>query len=166
VPYAIALAKGVEPYKIKWIEEFLPPDDLDGYAQVKKGKGIRINKYSFSIHQLVSFLFLKQKNIFLGSRRSVVPADHRRARVHALRLPRAHRKVSFVISFFFFLFSHSISCLGSRKCVDILQPDITWVGGLTEAKKIYSMAAAYDIPGTPTHQPSPRVLLAHHFLST
>jgi L-rhamnonate dehydratase len=31
--------------------------------------------------------------------------------------------------------------------VDILQPDITWVGGLTEAKKIYSMAAAYDIPG-------------------
>lgn len=42
MPYAIALAKGVEPYKIKWIEEFLPPDDYDGYEQVKKGKG-RIN---------------------------------------------------------------------------------------------------------------------------
>jgi NAD-dependent SIR2 family protein deacetylase len=41
------------------------------------------------------------------------------------------------------------NCLAAecRKCVDILQPDITWVGGLTEAKKIYSMAAAYDIPG-------------------
>jgi L-alanine-DL-glutamate epimerase-like enolase superfamily enzyme len=39
VPYAIALAKNIEPYKIKWIEEFLPPDDYDGYAQVKKGKG-------------------------------------------------------------------------------------------------------------------------------
>ncbi len=33
--------------------------------------------------------------------------------------------------------------------MDILQPDITWVGGLTEAKKIYSMAAAYDIPVIP-----------------
>lgn len=39
MPYAIALAKAVEPYKIKWIEEFLPPDDYDGYSQVKKGKG-------------------------------------------------------------------------------------------------------------------------------
>ena len=29
-----------------------------------------------------------------------------------------------------------------RKAVDVLQPDITWCGGLTEALKIYHMAAA------------------------
>ena len=31
------------------------------------------------------------------------------------------------------------------RCVDILQPDITWLGGLTEARRITAMAAAYDI---------------------
>ena len=32
---------------------------------------------------------------------------------------------------------------------DVLQPDITWVGGLTEARKIVNMAAAWDIPVIP-----------------
>lgn len=47
VPYAIALAKAVEPYNVKWIEEFLPPDDYDGYEQVKKGKGTTNDLFSF-----------------------------------------------------------------------------------------------------------------------
>ena len=33
----------------------------------------------------------------------------------------------------------------SRRAVDILQPDITWMGGITEAKRVVAMAAAYDI---------------------
>lgn len=33
-----------------------------------------------------------------------------------------------------------------KRCADVLQPDITWVGGLTEAKRIVAMASAYDIP--------------------
>ena len=37
----------------------------------------------------------------------------------------------------------------ARKCADILQPDINWVGGLTEAKRIVAMASAYDIPVIP-----------------
>ena len=37
----------------------------------------------------------------------------------------------------------------ARKCADILQPDINWVGGLTEARRIVAMAAAYDIPVIP-----------------
>lgn len=41
VPYTIQLAKAVQPYNIKWIEEFLPPDDYDGYEAVKKGVGIQ-----------------------------------------------------------------------------------------------------------------------------
>jgi L-rhamnonate dehydratase len=32
-----------------------------------------------------------------------------------------------------------------RKCADILQPDVTWIGGLTEARRITAMAAARDI---------------------
>ena len=35
VPYAIKLAKALQPYDLKWMEEFLPPDDYDGYVTVK-----------------------------------------------------------------------------------------------------------------------------------
>ena len=37
----------------------------------------------------------------------------------------------------------------ARKCFDILQPDMTWVGGMTEARRIVAMASAYDIPVIP-----------------
>lgn len=33
----------------------------------------------------------------------------------------------------------------SSRCVDILQPDITWVGGITEARRVVAMAAAEDV---------------------
>lgn len=32
-----------------------------------------------------------------------------------------------------------------RKCVDLLQPDITWCGGITEARRIVALASAYDV---------------------
>ena len=35
------------------------------------------------------------------------------------------------------------------KCCDVLQPDVTWCGGLTELRKVCGMAAAYDIPVIP-----------------
>jgi len=34
-------------------------------------------------------------------------------------------------------------------CVDVLQPDVTWVGGITECRRIVALAAAYDIPIIP-----------------
>jgi len=37
VPYAIKLAKALQPYGLKWIEECLHPDDYDGYEQVAAG---------------------------------------------------------------------------------------------------------------------------------
>ncbi len=37
----------------------------------------------------------------------------------------------------------------ARSRVDILQPDLTWVGGVTEARKIAAMASAHDIPVVP-----------------
>lgn len=33
----------------------------------------------------------------------------------------------------------------SSRCVDILQPDITWLGGMTEARRVVAMAAAEDV---------------------
>ena len=30
--------------------------------------------------------------------------------------------------------------------VDLLQPDITWLGGITEARRVIAMAAANNIP--------------------
>ena len=37
----------------------------------------------------------------------------------------------------------------ARADVNILQPDLTWVGGITEARKIAAMASAYDLPVVP-----------------
>merc|ERR1712224_779688 len=36
-----------------------------------------------------------------------------------------------------------------KKCADLLQPDVTWCGGLTEARRICALASAYDIPIIP-----------------
>lgn len=36
VPYTIELARAIEPLKVRWLEECLPPDDYDGYAQLKR----------------------------------------------------------------------------------------------------------------------------------
>jgi L-rhamnonate dehydratase len=36
-----------------------------------------------------------------------------------------------------------------RRAVDILQPDIHWVGGISEMKKIVAIASAYNIPVIP-----------------
>lgn len=94
VPYAIKLAKQLQPYNLKWMEEFLHPDDYDGYEQVKKA--------------------LADSGIMLTT------AEHEYTR-------------------------YGFRELIKRKAVDILQPDITWIGGMTEARRVVSMAAAYDI---------------------
>jgi L-rhamnonate dehydratase len=97
VPYAIQLAKALAPYDLHWIEECLPPDDFDGYAELKRAlTGICL----------------------------VTTGEHEYTR-------------------------YGFRELIARKCADILQPDINWVGGLTEARRIVAMAAAYDIPVVP-----------------
>ena len=34
--YALRLAEGLRPYRFKWIEECLPPDDYWGYAELRR----------------------------------------------------------------------------------------------------------------------------------
>jgi L-rhamnonate dehydratase len=94
VPYAIKLGKALAKYDLKWMEEFLPPDDYDGYRIVKDA--------------------LKDSGVMLTT------AEHEYTR-------------------------YGFRTLIADRCVDILQPDITWLGGLTEARRITAMAAAYDI---------------------
>ena len=36
-----------------------------------------------------------------------------------------------------------------KKCCDVLQPDISWLGGITEARRVVALASAYDIPVIP-----------------
>jgi len=97
VPYAIKLAKALAQFELEWIEECLPPDDYDGYAELKRAlTGICL----------------------------VTTGEHEYTR-------------------------YGFRELIARKCADILQPDINWVGGLTEARRIVAMASAYDLPVIP-----------------
>jgi L-rhamnonate dehydratase len=81
VPYAIKLAKALQPYNLKWMEEFLPPDDYAGYKDVRdalRGTGIMLTT-----------------------------AEHEYTR-------------------------YGFRQLIESRCVDIVQPDISWLGGITE----------------------------------
>jgi L-rhamnonate dehydratase len=96
VPYTIALAEALRPYRVGWIEEPLPPDDYDGHSRIKAA--CPWQRFSTGEHESTRYGFRE---------------------------------------------------LIARQCVDILQPDLTWVGGVTEARKIAAMAAAYDTPVVP-----------------
>jgi L-rhamnonate dehydratase len=95
VDYTLRMSRLIEPYRIRWIEECLPPDDYEGYAEI--------------------------------TAKSLVPVatgEHEYTR-------------------------WGYKELISRRCCHILQPDIAWVGGLTEAKKIAAMASAWGLDVIP-----------------
>lgn len=77
---------------------------------------------------------------------------------HAL-LKKAHPTVKFTTG------EHEYSRYGFRKLVegrnlDIIQPDVMWLGGMTELLKVSALAAAYDIPVVP-HASGP---YSYHFV--
>ena len=96
VPYTIELARRVEPYNVKWIEEFLPPDQYSGYKEVK-------SKVSSTL---------------------LTTGEHEYSRWGFRQLLESG-------------------------AVDVLQPDVTWCGGMTEARRIVALASAYDVPVIP-----------------
>eukprot|EP00494_Astrolonche_serrata_P030620 UN30888 len=99
VPYTIELARRINkevPNGVKWLEEFLPPDDYEGYSEVKKRVGTTL----------------------------LTTGEHEYTR-------------------------YGYRQLLEKKCCDVLQPDISWCGGMTEARRIVALAAAYDIPVIP-----------------
>jgi L-rhamnonate dehydratase len=93
VPYTIRLANELAPYGIKWLEEYLHPDDYDGYRRVTET--------------------LKTA----GSSLMLSAGEHEYTRYGFRQL-----------------IDH----------IDIVQPDVTWMGGLTEARRVVAMAAAND----------------------
>jgi L-rhamnonate dehydratase len=94
--YTIELARMVEPHRVYWIEEPLPPDDYEGYGRLRAA--IKSTRITTGEHEYTRY----------GFRR-----------------------------------------LAEKNCAAIWQPDIHWCGGMTELRRIASIAAAYDIPVIP-----------------
>jgi len=97
--YTIELARRIDrevPNGVKWIEEFLPPDEYDGYSEVK-------SKVSTTL---------------------LTTGEHEYTR-------------------------YGFKTLLDKKCCDVLQPDITWCGGITEARRVVALASCYNIPVIP-----------------
>ena len=74
-------------------------------------------------------------------------------------LKRAHPTATFTTG------EHEYSRYGFRKLIegrnlDIIQPDVMWLGGMTELLKVAAMAAAYDVPVVP-HASGP---YSYHFV--
>ncbi|KAF1988603.1 mandelate racemase/muconate lactonizing enzyme family protein [Aulographum hederae CBS 113979] len=74
-------------------------------------------------------------------------------------LKRAHPTAKFTTG------EHEYSRYGFRaliapRTLDIIQPDVMWLGGLTELLKVAAMAAAYDVPVVP-HASGP---YSYHFV--
>jgi L-rhamnonate dehydratase len=89
--YTVRLAERLRPYRLKWIEEYLIPEDMDGHTAVRQR--------------------LPWQTLATG--------EH-------LYTPWPFQQ------------------LIERKAVDILQPDMLWVGGLTACRRIAHMA---DVAG-------------------
>merc|ERR1719160_1146322 len=96
VPHAITLARRLaEPdLHFTWMEEFLPPDEYDGYEEVKQAVG----------------------NLGL----MLTTGEHEYSR---------------------FGFKQLID----KKAAHILQPDVTWLGGITEARRVMALCASNDV---------------------
>ncbi len=97
VPYAIRMIHMIEDagVNLQWVEEPVIPDDIDGYAQVRRAVDTPI---SGGEHEFTRYGFRE---------------------------------------------------LIRKEAVDILQPDVNRVGGITEARKIWAMASAYNLSVIP-----------------
>lgn len=96
VDFTIRLAERLRPYSLRWLEEPLPPEDIEGYKQIKQA--------------------IPWMPIAAGE-------DH-------------HTRIAF-------------RQLVENRCVDVVQPDLSWCGGLSEAIRIYHIAEAAGITSSP-----------------
>jgi galactonate dehydratase len=94
LPTATRIASALEPYDIMWLEEIMPPDNVDAYVRLKQSTKIPI---------------CQSERVFtrFGFRPWV-----------------------------------------EKHAADIIMPDLSWGGGLTEGRKIASLADTYYLPVT------------------
>lgn len=91
---AVKIARALEPYDIMWLEEIMPPDNIESYVRLKSQTSVPICE---SERLFTRFGF-----------RQVI----------------------------------------ERGAADIIMPDMAWTGGLTETRKIASLADTYYLPVT------------------
>lgn len=92
VEYVVRLAEVLRPYRVKWLEDYLGPDDMDSYFKVRQrlpGTILATGEHWYTIHPF--------------------------------------------------------ALAASHGLVDIMQPDILWVGGITAAVRICHIAEAHGL---------------------
>jgi L-rhamnonate dehydratase len=94
--FTVRLAERLRPYGLRWLEEPLFPEDLEGHIQIRKA---------------ITWIPL------------ATGEDH-------------HTRIPF-------------RQLVENRCVDYVQPDLHWCGGMTEAIRIYHIAEAFGIKTCP-----------------
>lgn len=92
LPVAVEIAQALEPYGIMWLEEIIPPDNVESYARLKSQTRVPL---CVSERLFTRFGF-----------RPVV----------------------------------------EKHAADIIMPDMAWTGGLSETRKICSLADTYYLP--------------------
>jgi L-lyxonate dehydratase len=107
--YAIDMIRRLEDLNLRWVEEPLVPDDIEGYVRLRS---------------VVST--------------SISAGEHEFTRW-------GYRE------------------LLSRGAVDIVQPDVNRMGGITEARKVWALASAFNVPVIPhSHQShNAHLIMAH-----
>ncbi len=90
--YTLEFARAAEPYRLRWIEEPLPPDDYEGYSELRRR--VTSTQIAAGEHEYTRWGFRE---------------------------------------------------LLSRGCVDVVQPDVAWSGGISEVRRVAAMAAAYNV---------------------
>ena len=109
VPYAIDMIRRLEEFDLRWVEEPLVPDDIDGYVRVRSAVSTPIST-----------------------------GEHEFGR-------------------------WGYKDLLTRGAVDIVQPDVNRMGGITEARKVWALASAFNVPVVPHSQQShnAHLIIAH-----
>ena len=108
----------LKDHGIKWMEEFLPPDDYEGLGAASPAVVFHavLRRASKSSLEGEGRRYAEVKKALRGSGLMLSTAEHEYTRYGFRRLIQ-------------------------DRSVDILQPDITWLGGLTEARRVVAMAA-------------------------
>jgi L-alanine-DL-glutamate epimerase-like enolase superfamily enzyme len=94
LPTATRIARALEPYDILWLEEIMPPDNVDAYVRLKAATKVPLCQ-SERVFTRFGFRPWIEKN-----------------------------------------------------AADIIMPDLSWGGGITEGRKIASLADSYYLPVT------------------
>jgi L-alanine-DL-glutamate epimerase-like enolase superfamily enzyme len=94
LPEAVKIAQALEPYDVMWLEEIIPPDNVESYARLKSQTKLKL---CVSERLFTRFGF--------------------------------HRVVE-------------------ENAADIIMPDMAWTGGISETRKICSLADTYYLPVT------------------